>query len=191
LKHGLRILVAVDPRELSRVIVHLLATYQEAAVICSIADPPGLLRYMQRVLPNIVIVNPPFVESALVQSTTIDALRNASPGVKLILTSRGVSPDMARRFPVDARLTDDALVDELIPTVHRLSLIPPGGSWPDPKGGLNDVFDDAEDSARRVSGDGYSGNERRADLCIPDRLRSLYPPELLHIPPAGRRRKLS
>jgi DNA-binding NarL/FixJ family response regulator len=116
LNRRLRILVAVEPRELSRVILHLLVSHKDAEVVCSVTDPDWLLRYTQRVLPHLIIADTRFSHF----STTLDALRNASPGVKVILTSLGESPGVGHSVAADARLSNDTLVDQLIPTVRKL-----------------------------------------------------------------------
>jgi DNA-binding NarL/FixJ family response regulator len=110
--------VAVKSEGLSRVIFHLLATLQEVDVVCSVADPSRLVHYAERVLPHLIIANGCCVNSA----ETIAALKTASPGVKLILTlweDAACSVDHLRG--VDARLSETALVDQLVPTVRRLS----------------------------------------------------------------------
>ena len=115
---SLRILVAVKSEALSRVIFHLLATLQEVDVVCSVADPSRLVHYAERVLPHLIIANACCVNSA----ETIARLKTASPGVKLILTLwEDAECDDKRLGTADARLSESALVDQLIPTVRRLS----------------------------------------------------------------------
>ena len=115
---SLRILVAVKSEGLSRVIFHLLATLPEVDVVCSVADPSRLVHYAERVLPHLIIANACCVNS----DETIAALKTASPGVKLILTSwEDAACDVHRLQGADARLSETALVDQLVPTVRRLS----------------------------------------------------------------------
>jgi DNA-binding NarL/FixJ family response regulator len=118
LRIGIRILVAVKSEGLSRVIFHLLATLQEVDVVCSVSDASRLVHYAERVLPHLIIANGCCVNSA----ETIAALKTASPGVKLILTTwEDAACDVLRLRGADARLNEDALVDQLVPTVLRLS----------------------------------------------------------------------
>ena len=115
---SLRILVAVKSDGLSRVIFHLLATLQAVDVVCSVADPSRLVHYAERVLPHLIIANGCCVNSA----ETIAALKTASPGVKLILTLwEDAACDVSNLRGADARLSEAALVDQLVPTVRRLS----------------------------------------------------------------------
>jgi DNA-binding NarL/FixJ family response regulator len=118
LRISLRILVAVKSEGLSRVIFHLLATLKEVDVVCSVADPSRLVHYAERVLPHLIIANGCCVNSA----ETIAALKTASPGVKLILTLwEDAACDVSGLRGADARLSETALVDQLVPTVRRLS----------------------------------------------------------------------
>ena len=115
---SLRILVAVKSEGLSRVIFHLLATLREVDVVCSVADPSRLVHYAERVLPHLIIANACSVNSA----ETIAALKTASPGVKLILTLwEDAACNVDRLRGADARLSETALVEQLVPTVLRLS----------------------------------------------------------------------
>lgn len=117
---SLRILVAVKSEGLSRVIFHLLATLQEVDVVCSVADPSRLVHYAERVLPHLIIANACCVNS----TETIAALKTASPGVKLILTQwEEAACNISRLQGVDARLSETALVDQLVPTVRKLSAL--------------------------------------------------------------------
>ena len=118
MRTSLRILVAVKSEGLSRVIFHLLANLREVDVVCSVADPLRLVHYAERVLPHLIIANACSVNS--VEKT--GALKTASPGVKLILTLWEDSPcDIRRPCGEDALLSESSLVDQLVPTVIRLS----------------------------------------------------------------------
>jgi hypothetical protein len=189
LNRRLRIFVAVEPRELSRVILHLLGTLQEADIVCSIADPGWLLRYTQRLLPHLIIATPQFCKAHF--PTTIDAVRNASPGVKVIITSPGKLSEKGNSFNADARLSDDTLVDQLIPTVRRLCAVSSPGFKPNPKGGSHDVSLGAQLFARRASDGGRPEHERGADLRVLDRLRRVHASELLQFRSTRGWRKLS
>jgi DNA-binding NarL/FixJ family response regulator len=121
---SLRILVAVKSEGLTRVIFHLLANLQGVDVFCSVADPDRIVHYAERVLPHLIIANSCCVNS----SETISAIKTASPGVKLILTLwADASRHIDRKCGEDARISEDSLVEELVPTVLRLS------SRPEPK----------------------------------------------------------
>jgi len=126
LRTGLRILVAVKSEGLSRVIFHLLANLRDVDSVCSVADPSRLVHYAERVLPHLIIANACCVNSA----EKTGALKTASPGVKLILTLWEDAPcDIHRPFGEDAVLSESALVDQLVPTILRLSSPPePVGS---------------------------------------------------------------
>jgi hypothetical protein len=118
----MRILVAVRSEGLSRVIFHLLANVQGVDVVCSVTDPTKIKRYTERVLPHLIIANACSLDSA----EAIDELKTASPGVKLILTHWEDSACLIdRHCGEDARITEDSLVDQLVPTVLRLSALTP------------------------------------------------------------------
>jgi DNA-binding NarL/FixJ family response regulator len=118
LRISLRILVAVKSEGLSRVIFHLLATLQEVDMVCSVSDPSRLVHYAERVLPHLIIANACCVNSA----ETIAALKTASPGVKVILTLwEDANCNVSRLRGADARLSENTLVDQLVPTVRKLS----------------------------------------------------------------------
>ena len=118
MRTSLRILVAVKSEGLSRVIFHLLSTLQEVDVVCSVADPSRLVHYAERVLPHLIIANACCVNSA----EAIAELKTASPGVKLILTLwEDANCEVNNLRGADASLSESALVDQLVPTVRRLS----------------------------------------------------------------------
>jgi hypothetical protein len=110
--------VAVSSEGLTRVIFHLLANLRGVDVVCSVTDAARLVHYAERVLPNLIIAN-----SCSVNSTqTINELKTASPGVKLILTHWTDSAcNIHRLRGEDARINADSLVDQLVPTVLKLS----------------------------------------------------------------------
>ncbi len=117
---GFRVLVAVRPEGLSRIIFHLLANIGGIDVVCSITDSSRLVRYTQRVLPHVIILNTRFVSA---DPAVVGALRAASPGVRLLLTTREDSPSpipRARQSRFDAQISEASLVTKLIPTVRKL-----------------------------------------------------------------------
>jgi DNA-binding NarL/FixJ family response regulator len=122
LKTRMRILVAVRSEGLARVIFHLLANIQDVDAVCSVADPTRIVHYAERVLPHLIIANSCDLNSV----EAIHKVKTASPGVKLILT---LWEDAAcfsdRECGEDARITEDSLVDQLVPTVLRLSDLSP------------------------------------------------------------------
>jgi DNA-binding NarL/FixJ family response regulator len=117
LESNLRVLVAVTPDALTRVIVHLLRAYPEIEIVCCVQWNERLVRHAERLLPHIIIVNAIDMEG----SETVAALKNASPGSKLILTSWGDRFAVRRRLSnVDAHINEAFLVRKLLPTVRRL-----------------------------------------------------------------------
>jgi DNA-binding NarL/FixJ family response regulator len=115
---NLRILVAVTSEGLTRVIFHLLANLKDVDVVCSVTDASRLVHYAERVLPHLIIADSCSVNSI----QAINAVKTASPGVKLILTHWTDAPcNIDRLRGEDARINEDFLVDQLVPTVLKLS----------------------------------------------------------------------
>lgn len=118
MKTSLRILVAVTSEGLTRVIFHLLANLKGVDVVCSVTDASRLVHYAERVLPHLIIANSCSVNSI----QTINELKTASPGVKLILTHwTDAECNIDRLRGEDARINEDSLVDQLVPTVLKLA----------------------------------------------------------------------
>jgi hypothetical protein len=119
LEKNLRVLVAVTPEALTRVIVHLLRAYPAIEIVSCVSGTRRLVRHAQRLLPHLIIINDHSVESDA--GVTVDALKNASPGSKLILTSWGDCYSGRRHLSnVDAHLNEALLIRKLLPTVRRL-----------------------------------------------------------------------
>ena len=98
-------LVSVKPAALSRVIVHLLRSVQEIEILSCVSGNEHLLRHAQRLLPHVIIVNGHDVFSD--SEATVDVLKNASPGSKLILTSWGDEFAVRRRLRTDRSRHDN------------------------------------------------------------------------------------
>jgi len=94
LESNLRVLVAVTPDALTRIIVHLLRAYPSIEIVSCISGNSRLVRHAERLLPHVIIINDHSVECEA--RDIVDALKNASPGSKLILTSWG---DCSRATP--------------------------------------------------------------------------------------------
>jgi len=104
---------------LTRVIVHLLRSFPEIEIVSCVSGNERLVRQAQRLLPHVIIVNCHQVVSAA--GATVDVLKNASPGSKLILTSWGDDFAVRRQLPnVDAHINEASLVRKLVPTVRKL-----------------------------------------------------------------------
>lgn len=117
MESNLRVLVAVTPDALTRVIVHLLRMSPAIEIVSCISGNTSLVRHAERLLPHIIIVNAIDMDG----SETVAALKNASPGSKLILTSWGDRFAVRRRLSnVDAHINEAFLVRKLLPTVRRL-----------------------------------------------------------------------
>ena len=118
MESSLRILVSVAPDALTRVIVHLLRSFPEIEIVSCVSGNQSLVRQAQRLLPHVIIVNCCAVSDT---GATVDVLKNASPGSKLILTSWGDDFAVRRRFPnVDAHINEASLIRKLVPTVRKL-----------------------------------------------------------------------
>src|SRR5882724_5729459 len=116
---SLRILVSVAPDALTRVIVHLLRSFPEIEIVSCVRGNQRLVRQAQRLLPHVIIVNSQ--EAVSNSRSTVDVLKNASPGSKLILTSWGDDFAARRRLPnVDAHINEASLIRKLVPTVRKL-----------------------------------------------------------------------
>jgi chemotaxis response regulator CheB len=119
LESNLRVLVAVTPDALTRVIVHLLRAYPAIEIVSCISGNRRLVRHAERLLPHVIITNACSVDCDA--SATVDALKNASPGSKLILSSWGDCYAGRRRLSnVDAHINEALLIRKLLPTVRRL-----------------------------------------------------------------------
>ena len=119
MQSNLRVLIAVTPDALTRVIVYLLRAYPEIEIAACVNGGHRLVRHAQRLLPHVIIINNYAIEGD--KAVTLDALKNASPGSKLILTSWG-DDSSRRRQPagVDAHINEASLIQQLLPTVRRL-----------------------------------------------------------------------
>jgi chemotaxis response regulator CheB len=119
LENNLRVLVAVTPDALTRVIVHLLRAFPAIEIVSCVRGSRRLVRHAERLLPHVIIINDHSVESDA--GVTVEALKNASPGSKLILTSWGDSYSGRRHLSnVDAHINEALLIRKLLPTVRRL-----------------------------------------------------------------------
>ena len=117
MENSLRVLIAVTPDALTRVIVHLLWSFPEIEIVSCVQRNERLVRHAERLLPHIIIVNAIDAD----RSETVAALKNASPGSKLILTSWGDRFAVRRRLSnADAHINEAFLVRKLLPTVRRL-----------------------------------------------------------------------
>ena len=119
MEKNLRVLVAVTPEALTRVIVHLLRAYPAIEIVSCVRGSRRLVRHAERLLPHVIIINDHSVDSDA--GVTVDALKNASPGSKLILTSWGDCYSSRRHLSnVDAHINEALLIRKLLPTVRRL-----------------------------------------------------------------------
>ena len=119
MENNLRVLVAVAPDALTRVIVHLLRAFPAIEIVSCVRGNRRLVHHAERLLPHVIIINDHSVESDA--GVTVEALKNASPGSKLILTSWGDSYSGRRHLAnVDAHINEALLIRKLLPTVRRL-----------------------------------------------------------------------
>ena len=119
MEKNLRVLVAVAPDALTRVIVHLLRTFPAIEIVSCVNGSRSLVRHAERLLPHVIIINDHSVEGGA--GVTVEALKNASPGSKLILTSCGdCFSGQAHLSSVDAYINEALLIRKLLPTVRRL-----------------------------------------------------------------------
>jgi len=119
LEKNLRVLVAVTPEALTRVILHLLRTFPAIEIISCVTGSRSLVRHAERLLPHVIIINDHSVEGGA--GATVEALKNASPGSKLILTScSDCFSGQGHLSSVDAYINEALLIRKLLPTVRRL-----------------------------------------------------------------------
>lgn len=117
--HKVRVLVAVRPPALLRVIEHLLSNCPEIEVVASRSKGRRLAQATAAVLPELVVANGRLLGKEACQ--TIAEIKRSSPGSKLILISsvEGFA-GAARRCGADACLDEEALVRRLLLTVRKL-----------------------------------------------------------------------
>ena len=120
MENNLRVLVAVTPDALTRVIVHLLLqAFPTIEIVSCVCETRRLVRHAERLLPHVIIINEPSVESNA--EVSLEALKKASPGSKLIVTSWDDSYSGRRHLSnVDAHINEALLIRKLLPTVRRL-----------------------------------------------------------------------
>jgi len=116
---SLRILIAVKPESLSRVISYLIGNVSGIAILSCVNDARQVVRHAERILPHLIIVN----DRAIGPDApgTIEALKNASPGAKVVLTFWAAS--QYSDFPhcnADARIDEASLTKQLAPVLLKL-----------------------------------------------------------------------
>jgi DNA-binding NarL/FixJ family response regulator len=114
-----KILVAISPPALLRVVDHLLYGRSEFEVVARSSEQRGLCRQAARHLPDVVITNPKVLGRE--PAKVVTEFKRSSPASKLVLLGENESSGDARRFGADGYVSEDAVVRRLIATVRNVS----------------------------------------------------------------------
>jgi DNA-binding NarL/FixJ family response regulator len=108
----LRVLMAVQPAALARVIGHLLDAAPEMRVVGSVMDRQALLRRAGRSAPDVIVANARVLGREI--GAAVAAVKGSSPGSKLIVISafEDLSHE-ARLNGADLTLEEESLVRAL------------------------------------------------------------------------------
>ena len=113
-----KVLIAVDPFPLLRVIEHVFGEAPEIQIISRIHEALHLVQQVKRLKPDLIIVNARLLGSGA--SGVFNQVKRVSPRSKLILTDFNAgSPPPFRRWGVDVYLEEETLVKQLL-TKSRL-----------------------------------------------------------------------
>jgi DNA-binding NarL/FixJ family response regulator len=108
-----KVLIAVEPLPLLRVIEHLFGGAPEIQIISRLHEAVHLVRQVRRLQPDLIIVNARLLGPGACQ--VFNQVKRASPHSKLILTDFSVgSPPPFRQWGVDVYLEEETLVKQLL-----------------------------------------------------------------------------
>lgn len=115
----LRVLVAVKPRSLVRLIEHLFHDDPELFIVGRPAEGTGLARRARRLAPDVVVASTRLLGRK--HGPVLADLRRFSPASKLILICPAEAfGSVARASAADAHLAEEAIVRRLVPTLRQL-----------------------------------------------------------------------
>jgi hypothetical protein len=115
---AVKILVAVAPRSLSRVVEHLLRGREGLALVGSAGSDRQLASRARRAAPDLLVVSLRLLGREA--GARLASLRLSSPGSKLIVVSPGTFAIPLRPRGADAMVPEEALVRRLVPLVRKL-----------------------------------------------------------------------
>ena len=115
-----RVLVAVQPLPLMRVVEHLLGAAPEIQIIPRSYATLSLAQQAKRLQPDLIIANSTFLGDKAFD--VLNSIKRASPRGKLIFMAfdAGMS-GLARQCGVDAYLDEEVLVKQLLSAARRLA----------------------------------------------------------------------
>ena len=116
----IRVIVAVQPRSLLRVIEHLLGGQPELRIVARLSGNNRLSLTASAMLPELIIANARFLGRECRKA--IPEIKRASPGSKLILLLcpfEGFARE-TRDCGADAYLEEEAIVRRLLPALGKL-----------------------------------------------------------------------
>jgi DNA-binding NarL/FixJ family response regulator len=114
-----RVLIAVAPQALSRVVEHVLQGHQGLALVGSADSDRKLATRARRTSPDLVVVSLRLLGRH--PGASLVSLRETSPGSKLIVISPGTFAPPLRPRGADAIVREEALVRRLVPLLRRLT----------------------------------------------------------------------
>jgi DNA-binding NarL/FixJ family response regulator len=108
----LRVLMAVQPAALARVVEHLLGDPREVAVVARVEEGRSLPRRAERSSPDVIVANARLLGREI--GPAVAAVKDSSPLSKLIVISpfKDLARE-ARRCGADATLEEETLVRRL------------------------------------------------------------------------------
>jgi hypothetical protein len=116
---NIRVLVAVEPPPLGRIIEHLFHDQPHYRIVMCLNEWTPLARYASRLQPELIIASISLLGDGA--AGIVADVKLASPGSKLILIN--FSHDLgrhARKWGADAYLNSENLVQRLVPKAEKL-----------------------------------------------------------------------
>lgn len=108
-----KVLIAVEPLPLLRVIEHVFGGAPEIRIISRLHETLHLVRQVRRLQPDLIIVNAKLLGPSACE--LFNQVKRASPHSKLILTDFNAgSPPPFRQWGVDVYLDEETLVQQLL-----------------------------------------------------------------------------
>jgi DNA-binding NarL/FixJ family response regulator len=115
-----RVVIAVEPIALSKVIEHLYGGAPEIQIISCLHEVLPLARQVKRLQPDLIIVNARLLGSKAYEMFT--SIKRASPRSKLIFTDFDAElAGFAREWGADIYLEEEGLVKHLLSATRQLT----------------------------------------------------------------------
>ncbi len=115
-----KVLVAVQPTSMGKVIQHLFRTHPELELVEHRSAAESLPRRAERLRPDVIVANARVLGRSRWQM--LAEIKRSSPESKLVvICPMGGAANKARENGADASVEEEAVVRQLMPTVRRLA----------------------------------------------------------------------